>query len=54
MKSMIHYWDINEFSWFLCQNQIIKRKRIGYYVLGFFFTSCFSINLKKEFWKDIK
>lgn len=47
--------DITNFMVFMSEPNQQKRKQIGYYVLGFLFLLLvLAVNLKREFWKDIK
>jgi ubiquinol-cytochrome c reductase cytochrome c1 subunit len=47
--------DITNFMVFVSEPNQQKRKQIGYYVLGFLFLLLvLAVNLKREFWKDIK
>jgi ubiquinol-cytochrome c reductase cytochrome c1 subunit len=47
--------DLTNYMAFMSEPDQLKRKRMGFYVVGFLFLLLFlSINLKKEFWRDIK
>ena len=47
--------DITNFMVFVSEPNQQKRKQIGYYVLAFLLLLLFLvINLKKEYWKNIK
>ena len=52
---MISLLEITNFMVFMSEPNQQKRKQIGYYVLGFLFLLLvLAVNLKREFWKDIK
>ena len=47
--------DLTNYLVFMSEPDQLKRKKMGYYVIGFLFLLLFlTINLKKEFWRDIK
>jgi len=47
--------DLTNYMAYMSEPDQLKRKRMGFYVVGFLFFLLFlSINLKKEFWRDIK
>ena len=47
--------DLTNFITYMSEPNQLKRKKIGFYVIGFLFVLLLlTINLKKEFWKDIK
>tara|TARA_Y100000022_G_scaffold198808_1_gene209857 strand:+ start:370 stop:1062 length:693 start_codon:yes stop_codon:yes gene_type:complete len=47
--------DLTNFLVFMSEPDQLKRKKMGYYVIGFLLLLLFlTINLKKEFWRDIK
>ena len=47
--------DITNYMVFMAEPNQQKRKQIGYYVLAFLLLLLvLAINLKKEYWKDIK
>ena len=48
-------WDITNYMVFMSEPGQQKRRQIGYYVLAFLFLLLIlTINLKKEYWKNIK
>jgi len=47
--------DLTNYLVFMSEPDQLKRKKMGYYVIGFLLLLLFlTINLKKEFWRDIK
>ena len=47
--------DLTNFITYMSEPNQLKRKKIGFYVIGFLLVLLLlTINLKKEFWKDIK
>ena len=47
--------DLTNYLVFMSEPGQLKRKKMGYYVIGFLLLLLFlTINLKKEFWRDIK
>jgi len=47
--------DLTNYIVFMSEPEQLKRKKMGYYVIGFLLLLLFlTINLKKEFWRDIK
>ena len=47
--------DFTNYLVFMSEPDQLKRKKMGYYVIGFLLLLLFlTINLKKEFWRDIK
>tara|TARA_B100000767_G_scaffold58618_1_gene54392 strand:- start:14 stop:706 length:693 start_codon:yes stop_codon:yes gene_type:complete len=47
--------DLTNYLVYMSEPDQLKRKKMGYYVVGFLLLLLFlSINLKKEYWRDIK
>ncbi len=47
--------DLTNYLVYMSEPDQLKRKKMGYYVIGFLLLLLFlTINLKKEFWRDIK
>jgi len=47
--------DLTNYLVFMSEPDQLKRKKMGYYVIGFLLLLLFlTINLKKEYWRDIK
>ena len=47
--------DLTNFITYMSEPDQLKRKRMGFYVIGFLLLLLvLTINLKKEFWKDVK
>ena len=47
--------DLTNFITYMSEPDQLKRKKMGFYVIGFLLLLLvLTINLKKEFWKDVK
>jgi len=47
--------DLTNYLVYMSEPDQLKRKKMGYYVIGFLLLLLFlTINIKKEFWRDIK
>jgi ubiquinol-cytochrome c reductase cytochrome c1 subunit len=47
--------DLTNYLVYMSEPDQLKRKKLGYYVIGFLiFLLLLVINLKKEYWRDIK
>ena len=47
--------DLTNFVTYMSEPDQLKRKKMGFYVVGFLLLLLvLTIKLKKEFWKDIK
>ena len=47
--------DLTNYLVYMSEPDQLKRKKIGYYVIGFLLLLLFlTIKLKKEYWRDIK
>ena len=47
--------DLTNYLVYMSEPDQLKRKKMGYYVIGFLLLLLFlTINLKKEYWRDIK